>query len=122
MIFGYYLERRPEITPLPDGVSAVSYLDPVWCEAVGGEIWGWACCPRPLTQAELDAYGLVPDESNPVRYRQYGVLERGVGPVREPDGRVFATSYRPLALTRLLALRRGAARERYALAVFTRKE
>ena len=100
----------------------IRFHELIWHEVISEEIWGWVCYSEPLTQEDLDAFGMIPDEDNPVRYRQYGVArtetktnadgKRTVKRNLMPDetGRPMATSYKRKALIMLFELRRDARR------------
>jgi len=85
--FGYYLTQRPPAPGAhPNDAHAVVSLDAkMWHDGICQEIWGWVCYRRQLTNAEVEEYELLPDEDNPVRYQQYGIVlyER----VKDADGR-----------------------------------
>ena len=79
------------------------------------------CYANPLTQEDLDAFDLIPDEDNPVRYRYYGIVRRVIktdadgkrtvissAPVRDESGRAVARKYRRQALILLFELRKRA--------------
>ena len=119
-VYGYYMRMRP---PSPgaqpeDSLSSVALAFRTWHDGICDDIWGWVCYARPLTAEEVEQYELVPDEDNPNRYQQYGLV-RGIR-VEQPgrkakmkrewvmeDGKPFRTSYKRKALVLLDELRKA---------------
>ena len=105
--FGYYLTQRPPAPgTYPADAHAVVSLDAkTWHEGICQEIWGWVCYRRQLDSAEVEQYELLPDEDNPNRYQQYGLVhreyvkdEKGLSRLRRTsvtraNGEPFVTSY-----------------------------
>ncbi len=106
-VYGYYLPQRPPAPGAcpPDALSTVALAYRTWHEDICQEVWGWVCYARPLTDAEVDEYELLPDEDNPWRYQEYSLVRRvniadadGLSipkreRVRTPEGEEFVTSY-----------------------------
>lgn len=120
--FGYYLTQRPPgPCTHPDDPQAVVSLDgKTWHEGVCQEIWGWVYYRQLLTSEEVEQYELIPDEDNPVRYQQYGIVlyekakdaEGRTVPrktrVTRGDGEAFITSYKGEAFAMIDFLNRKA--------------
>ena len=109
--YGYYLTQRPPAPGAhPSDPNAVVSLDgKMWHEGICQEVWGWVCYRHQLTSEEVEQYELIPDEDNPVRYQQYGIVlyeksKDAAGRtvprktrVTRGDGEVFVTSYKGVA-------------------------
>ena len=123
-VYGYYMRMRP---PSPgaqpeDSLSSVALAFRTWHDGICDDIWGWVCYTRPLTDAEVEQYDLLPDEDNPNRYQQYGLV-RGVKTIDEDgrstvkrewvmeNGKPFRTSYPRKALALLDKMKKASGGE-----------
>ena len=139
-IYGYYMTTRPPESGIQPNneLAIVCYRKLTWHEAISEEVWAWVCYEQPLTQEDLDAYSMIPDEDNPVRYRQYGVVRKETKTdadgkrmviyrqVPGENGQPFSTSYKRKALIMLFDLqkkeRRVNGESDYKLAVIVTKK
>lgn len=122
--YGYYMcLRAPSPGAQPDEpLTSVSLAFRTWHEGICDDIWGWVCYTRPLTDAEVEQYDLLPDEDNPNRYQQYGLV-RGVKTIDEDgrstvkrewvmeNGKPFRTSYPRKALALLDKMKKASGGE-----------
>ena len=107
VLYGYYLTMRP---PMPgahpgNAISAVSLKFRTYHDELNQDIWGWVGYTRPLTLQEVQDYELLPDETNPKRYIQYGLLRKTLTEgadgkravkqekIMDKTGKPFLTSY-----------------------------
>lgn len=111
-LYGYYMTMRPpQLGAQPaNTASSVSLKFRTYHDELNQDIWGWVCYTRPLTLQEVQEYELLPDETNPVRYIQYGLIRKTLTEsadgkrevkqqkIMDKTGKPFLTSYPRKAL------------------------
>ena len=112
--YGYYMRLRapsPGAQP-PDELSSVALAFRTWHEGICEDIWGWVCYAKPLTDTDVKHYDLLPDEDNPCRYQQYGLVryEKAIDDSGQSvtkriwvmeNGKIYQTSYPGAAFAKL---------------------
>ena len=105
----YYSTQRP-ITPgsIPRAQEAneiVNFYDPMYCEAIGREAWGYVDYPEPISEREARNYELTPEGTKKYWCVVTSVNDRGtvaahiantLEAARRPENRMQTTPRRDI--------------------------
>ena len=133
--YGYYMRLRP---PSPGAqpekaIGYVSFAYRTWHDGICDDIWGWVCYENPLSEDDVKQYDLLPDEDNPCRYQEYGLM-RYVKTIDDSgrcvrrrervleDGKPFRTSYPRVAFAKMDAMNKELGADTVKVAKVTPKE